>query len=93
MDDYNDRVKILESRATDGLKTACNKLHEHGLDATPILLKGEAATMLVSFAEERKVDMTIVGSRGLGFLKRKFLGSVSEHLVHHLKSAVMVVKS
>jgi nucleotide-binding universal stress UspA family protein len=34
----------------------------------------------------------VVGARGLGGFKGMVLGSVSQHVIHHAKSAVLVVR-
>ncbi|KAI8896243.1 hypothetical protein BC833DRAFT_598183 [Globomyces pollinis-pini] len=41
--------------------------------------------------EEIKPTIVIVGSRGLGLISRLRLGSVSQHMVHHCQSPVIVV--
>mmetsp|Transcript_24578 Transcript_24578/g.46621 ORF Transcript_24578/g.46621 Transcript_24578/m.46621 type:complete len:86 (+) Transcript_24578:562-819(+) len=53
---------------------------------------------VVKYAEDIKADLVVVGSRGLGSIKRKImgligLGSVSDYLVHHLHCPAVVVKS
>jgi len=45
-----------------------------------------------AYAEEQGIDMIIVGSRGLGNVKRIFLGSVSNNIVQHAKCPVLVMK-
>ncbi|KAL8614790.1 hypothetical protein ACOMHN_062833 [Nucella lapillus] len=42
--------------------------------------------------EAEQADMVIVGSRGQGVIRRTFLGSVSDYLVHHCRCPVLVVK-
>lgn len=46
----------------------------------------------VSIATKNNVDLIVVGSRGLGAIKRFFLGSFSNYLVNHAPCNVMVVK-
>lgn len=40
------------------------------ITVNPRILSGEAGETLKDFAEANKVDLVIVGSRGLGFFKR-----------------------
>lgn len=47
---------------------------------------------LVDKIEEVDPDLCVVGSRGLGAVKRLFLGSFSNFVVHHVKCDVLVVK-
>ena len=48
--------------------------------------------VIVEYAEEKNIDMMIVGSRGLGGIKGTILGSVSSQIVQHAPCHVMVVK-
>ncbi|XP_064649647.1 universal stress protein YxiE-like isoform X2 [Lineus longissimus] len=48
---------------------------------------GEA---IVSAAEGKNAAMIVVGTRGLGTLRRTILGSVSDYVVHHAKCTVII---
>lgn len=47
---------------------------------------------ICKYAENNEVDLIIIGSRGLGNLKRIFLGSVSNNVVQHARCRVLVIK-
>jgi nucleotide-binding universal stress UspA family protein len=47
---------------------------------------------IVGLAEELGVDLIVVGSRGLGGLKRALMGSVSESVVRHAHCPVLVMR-
>ena len=47
---------------------------------------------IVDYAEEWKVDMIVVGTRGLTGFKKLLLGSVSTALVSHAPCSVLVVR-
>ena len=49
---------------------------------------GEA---VVRLADKHRVDLIVLGSRGLNALKRTFLGSVSGYIIHHSNIPVTVV--
>lgn len=85
------------------VKLACSKyklprtaVHTHGLPAA-----GGAsgvAESLVEYANSRGADVLVVGSRGMGSLKRSLmslvgLGSVSDYCLHHSNCPVLVVRS
>jgi len=45
------------------------------------------------FVNSENPDMLICGSRGMGFLNRAFLGSVSDFLAHNAKCPLMIVRT
>lgn len=47
---------------------------------------------IVDYAQEWKVDLTVVGTRGLSGMKKLLLGSVSSALVSKSPSSVLVVR-
>jgi nucleotide-binding universal stress UspA family protein len=53
---------------------------------------GDVAQTVVRIAEEKHVDVIVVGSHGRTGLERLFLGSVSEHIVRHAHCPVLVVR-
>lgn len=54
--------------------------------------EGYAAETIIRIAENEKVDLIVIGSRGMGFWGRFLLGSVSDRVVHHAPCSVLVVK-
>ena len=54
---------------------------------------GDAAAEICRVAEDEGFDVIVVGSHGSGFVKRVFLGSVSQHLLHHAPCPVLVVRA
>ena len=56
------------------------------------LRRGEAAEEIVRLSEELKVDMLVLGSRGLGALTRLVLGSVSEKVVYLAPCPVLIMR-
>jgi len=53
---------------------------------------GSPATEIVALAEELEAGLVVVGSRGLGGLRRALMGSVSDSVVRHTHCPVMVVR-
>ena len=53
---------------------------------------GEAAAEIVDLAEELGAGLVVVGSRGLGGIRRALMGSVSDSVVRHAHCPVLVVR-
>ncbi|KAJ3673238.1 hypothetical protein LUZ60_006612 [Juncus effusus] len=62
------------------------------VNATTAIVEGEPKDALCDAVEQLHVDLLVVGSRGLGMVKRAFLGSVSDYVAHHAKCPVLIVK-
>jgi nucleotide-binding universal stress UspA family protein len=63
---------------------------DSGVEVEVIAASGPTAKTLLGVASED--DLLVVGSRGLGGLRRLLLGSVSEHCVYHSTCPVVVVR-
>ncbi|KAG7580940.1 UspA [Arabidopsis suecica] len=57
-----------------------------------LVLEGDAKEMICEAVEQMHVDLLVVGSRGLGKIKRAFLGSVSDYCAHHAHCPILIVK-
>ena len=53
---------------------------------------GSPANDLVDYAKEINADLIVMGTRGLGGLRGKLLGSVSQYVLHHSHCPVLVCK-
>lgn len=53
---------------------------------------GDYADEIIEAAAEAGADMIVLGSRGLGAVKRTVLGSVSQKVLHHAPQTVVAVK-
>jgi len=56
------------------------------------LRMGEVALEIVALAEELQADLIVMGSRGLGGVRRALMGSVSDSVVRHAHCPVLVVR-
>lgn len=62
------------------------------LTYTVKILHGEPGPALVEYANKEKVELLVIGSRGLNTLQEMVLGSVSHKVVKRANCPVLVVK-
>jgi nucleotide-binding universal stress UspA family protein len=74
------------------LAETVDELAIYGIDAKSVLLRGDAATEIIQYANENQVDLIVAGSRGLSQMRRLLLGSLSRKLVHYAGCSVLIVK-
>lgn len=58
---------------------------------TNLLQMGSAAEVIVTTAEARKIDLIMMGARGLGPIKERLLGSVSHRVLTLASCATLIV--
>ena len=71
------------------LKKYCEK---KGIQFAFKILIGKPASKITTFADKGKVDLVVIGSKGIGGFKGKVLGSVANSMVHESKVSVLIVK-
>ena len=64
-----------------------------GVPAISKMLRGNAVTELIAYADLIGVDLIVVGSRGHGTIASALLGSVSRGVLTHSGRPVMVVRA
>ena len=90
---YIETTKLLKEDAVKSI----SKL-EPVLKASKIPFKSDVLEVtsitdsLVSYAQSHKVDLIVLGSRGLGGFKKLLLGSVASGVSQHSKCPVLIVK-
>jgi len=87
---------IMQEHKKEGeriLSEALKFIKGKNIKARTILKEGHPADTIVSIAHEEGFDMIVIGSRGLGGLKKLFLGSVSNAVIQEaVNCSVLVVK-
>jgi nucleotide-binding universal stress UspA family protein len=63
-----------------------------GHPVTRVDLDGYPADALVDYAEEKRADLLVVGTRGRGRIASTFLGSTSSRALDHARCDVLVAK-
>ncbi|KNC73820.1 hypothetical protein SARC_13623, partial [Sphaeroforma arctica JP610] len=91
-----DVLQQLRDEAIDAaettLKTYGKLLTSKKIPHTCELAQGDPRTQLCQFVNDKQCAMLVVGSRGMGAIKRALIGSVSDYCVHHSDIPVIVVK-
>jgi nucleotide-binding universal stress UspA family protein len=89
---YLDELEnYLESQSSQIASQIKQKLTDAGITAHTAVIKGDPGYSIINTAEEHHCDLIVMGSRGLGPVKRFLLGSVSHYVVNHAKCPVMIV--
>jgi len=71
------------------LKKYCEK---KGIQFAFKIPYGKPASEIAKFAQKGKVDLVVVGPKGLGGFKGKVLGSVANSILHESNVSVFLVK-
>ncbi|KAI8054960.1 uncharacterized protein B0P05DRAFT_560910 [Gilbertella persicaria] len=78
--------------ARQRLEDMSARLRQLNISSEEHILWGEAKTLIPRYTEAHKVDLLIMGSRGLGAVKSVFLGSVSDTCLKECPCPVLVVR-
>ena len=82
-----------DQQARAMLDTETEKVRAAGGTVTQAYLRtGKAANEIVALAEEIGAGLIVMGSRGLGGIRRALIGSVSDSVVRHAHCPVLVVR-
>lgn len=64
---------------------------QHKLAKKTLLASGKPGESICQNVKEKAVDMVVMGSRGMNALRRTFVGSVSDYVLHHAHIPVTIV--
>jgi nucleotide-binding universal stress UspA family protein len=82
----------VEDAARDELQEWHETLQDQAPNVHARLESGEAAAVLLDYAEENDVDLLILGSHGRTGVERFLLGSTTEKVIRSAPCPVLVVK-
>ena len=86
--------RIMEELKNHGqllLDEAADQVKDRAFPVNTVLLHGHPSTEIIDYAEQEKVDLIVMGNRGLNGVQRLFLGSVSHRVVQEAPCDVLVV--
>ncbi|XP_068670852.1 universal stress protein Slr1101-like [Montipora foliosa] len=82
--DHTQKVKDLEEKYK--AKMCC----EEADFAVKLLSGAKPGEAIVKAIKECEADVVVMGSRGMGVLRRTFVGSVSDYVMHHAHVPVII---
>ena len=85
-------VKEMESEGKKIIAKSEEFVKASGVAYKCKLLQGVPADEIVRLAQSEKVDLIVLGSRGLTEVRAFLLGSVSDKVTHHAKCPILIVK-
>ena len=78
--------------STDLIDRAVTELRGRGVEATPIMLQGDARSVILDRAKETQTDLIFVGLNGASGLAKFFLGRVATSVLSHAPCSVEIVR-
>jgi len=85
-------IDALEAQLGKMLDGAVERARQSGVAATKVLSRGDVAATILREADQRGVDLIVVGSLGRGRMSRLLMGSVADKLVRAAPVPVLVVR-
>ena len=84
--------QILDEDAAGLLDSVAARLAERLSLRSTLVRSGHPADEIISAAREIDADLVVVGSHGLGNVKRFLLGSVSDHVLQYAHCSVLIAR-
>lgn len=90
--DKSEYLKMLRKFGEKVLIKGKETAKAEGMDVTTVMKEGNITNEIVKLAKNKKCNLIIVGSKGLGATARFFLGSISNKLANNSPCSVLIVK-
>jgi len=92
--DLTEYYKLGTTEARRAIESSLALAKQAGVEARGEVIEPVSSTVgaIVEFAEKEKVDLIVMGTRGLGGFKKLLLGSVSTGVVSHAHCSVLVIR-
>jgi len=88
------QVKKRQDEIASLTETFMNKLRAKKIEGKLLTPQGDKpGTLICKAATEQNASSILMGTRGLGTIRRTLLGSVSEYVIHHAACPVTVVRN
>jgi len=92
---YEDFERLVSRRKSAGQKildTVRERLESRGAAFQEDLLEGPEAEAILAAATAQKVELIVMGTRGLGTIEGMLFGSVSRKVSQHAECPVMLIR-
>lgn len=94
------KTEVLHSSSSEALELERRKknskvlqyLNESSVRYKTTILRGRPGPEIVAYANNQKVDLLVIGSRGLNTLQEMVLGSVSHKVMKRVNCPALIVK-
>ncbi len=86
---FRELVREYKTQGEKILGDALQVFEKKNIKARTILKQGHPSDTIVKVAAEERVDMIVMGSRGLGGFKKTLLGSVSSAVVEEVNDCIV----
>jgi nucleotide-binding universal stress UspA family protein len=84
--------EFYQEAGTAALRAARELLESTGIPLTVHIAVGEEPECIARYATERRSDLVVMGTRGMGTISNMLLGSVSARVIHLSPVPVVLVK-
>ncbi|XP_031550008.1 uncharacterized protein LOC116287466 [Actinia tenebrosa] len=92
-EEWKHEVEKHEQKVEELKKKYAQKCKDYKLDAK-VKIVGVSTSVGAKVCEEAKIEeatLVVIGSRGMGLIRRTILGSVSDYVIHHAHCPVVVI--
>ncbi|GCF93614.1 universal stress protein [Enterococcus florum] len=88
----NDAIKFHMNNAEIEMDTLISKADIGQVEYQTEIFSGSPKRKIVDYAEEKKIDLIMIGATGMGAIEQMIVGSTTSYVVNHAPCNVMVVK-
>jgi nucleotide-binding universal stress UspA family protein len=81
------------AEAEEVLAKAVDSLGQTDISVETAAREGDPADVIIKVAEQRQVDIIVVGNKGMTGVTRFLLGSVPSRVAHHAPCSVLIVRT
>ncbi|KAK0068730.1 universal stress protein YxiE-like isoform X1 [Biomphalaria pfeifferi] len=89
----SDLIKEEEMKVKQLVDKYSEKMKKHHLGGKVKQMAGKSGEAIIAAAKEEEAGLIVVGTRGMSKLRRTFVGSVSDYVLHHSDVPVLICRS